>query len=777
MEKSPAQSRWWDWAAIALLFVLLQTVAARLVTTTWTPFLYLTQTCTYIGYVVGAALGYSQFQRRTVRWLTFFYMLIMLPLQWTLVIDQQVSLEEQLASVAGRLFFSVSDFFAGRPVEDPFFFVAIMTVAFWIISSSAGFQLTRRQNYLAVVLPSAIGLLIIQSYDNSVQGRVWILAFFAFIALLLLGRLNFLENQRSWRERRVFLSPDNSLDLTTTMAIAAGLIIIVSWSIPASISNLDSAVKTWNRFTRPWRDFTHSMENAVEALESPSGGRRGEFFGSELALGLGFPLSDSVMFTVETPELPADERPPRYYWRGRTYDYFVKEQWYTTGTTREDYSPASDISALINLGQRELAHFVFNTSQTTFSLLYAPAQPVWVSRPGITRTIPAGTSKDIVSWSALPALLAGETYQVDAVLNNPNIGQLREAGAEYPQWVTDKYLQLPENFSPRIRQLAAHITEKSETPYDQAVTITRYLRDNIEYTPTIEKTPRNKDTLEWILFEYKQGYCVYYASSEVLMLRSVGIPARMAVGFAQGERSAENEFTVRRFHAHAWPEVYFPGIGWVEFEPTANQTPLNRPVDLQNPLDENNAFPRDSLRTEDNQNFASRNPIEEEGLDPTLQPDATVNPILYLLPLLIAFAGLTIFLSRRYTLHTRIPSFIRVVMERTGIETPVWVTRWERWVTLSPIERAFESINFGLRQLDELPPIHATPVERADKLSHILTPISDQIKVLLDEHQTSLYTSRTADIDQARRAAFNIRVQTILARVRHFLTGSYVTDS
>src|SRR5688500_3283618 len=146
MEKSSIQSRWWDWPAIVLLFVLLQTVAARLVSTSWTPFLYLTQTCTYFGFVVGAALGYSQFQRRTVRWLTFFYMLIMLPLQWTLVIDQQVSLEEQLGSVAGRLYFSISDFVARRPVEDPFFFVAIMTIAFWIFSSAAAFQLTRHRS-------------------------------------------------------------------------------------------------------------------------------------------------------------------------------------------------------------------------------------------------------------------------------------------------------------------------------------------------------------------------------------------------------------------------------------------------------------------------------------------------------------------------------------------------------------------------------------------------------------------------------------------------------
>ena len=219
------QSRWWDWAAVGLLFVLLQTVASRLVATTWTPFLYLIQTFTYIGFVVGIALGYSQFRRGTVRLLTFIYMLLMLPLEWTLIIDQHASLEEQFASVAGRLFFSASDFFARQPVEDPIFFVALMSITFWIISSWAGYTLVRNQNYLGSVLPAAIGLIIIQNYDNGIAGRLWFLAFFAFIALLLLGRLQYLQNKSSWRARRIFLSPDNSVDLTSSMAIAAGLII------------------------------------------------------------------------------------------------------------------------------------------------------------------------------------------------------------------------------------------------------------------------------------------------------------------------------------------------------------------------------------------------------------------------------------------------------------------------------------------------------------------------------------------------------------------------
>ena len=762
-------SRWWDWAAVGLLFVLLQTVAARLVATNWTPFLYLIQTFTYMGFVVGTALGYSHFKRGTVRWLTFIYMLIMLPLQWTLIIDQQASLEEQFASVAGRLFFSMSDFFGRRPVDDPIFFVALMSITFWIISSWAGFTLVRNQNYLGSVLPAAIGLIIIHNYDSGIPGRLWFLAFFGFIALLLLGRLQYLQNKNSWRARRIFLSPDNSVDLTSSMAIAAGLIIVVAWTVPASLSSMKSAVKTWTELTRPWREFSANMENAVSALESPSGGTRGQFFGSQLALGRGFPQSDAVMFTVQVAKkIPPEEKPPRYYWRGRTYDRFVNGQWYTSGTTREDYSPQVTNPYNVNMGEATPAHFVFNTGKTTFSLLYSPAEPIWVSRPGVTFVSPAGNGKDLIAWHAYPALRGGETYQVDAILSNPNRQQLQEAGTNYPQWVTDKYLQLPKALSPRIKDLARVITADATTPFEKAIFITSYLRENIKYAQTIPEVPRKKDPLEWVVFEYKQAYCIYYASAEVLMLRSVGVPARMAVGFAQGKKDGDS-FVVRRMDAHAWPEVYFPDVGWVEFEPTAGQAPLDRPLPPQDPADANTPNPFNDLRT-DNRNFAGREQIDE-GLTPTAEPVAPTVPTFYWILLSLPVLGIIVFLSQRYSLAARVPVFLRTTIERTGIEVPLWVTRWEKWVKLSPIEKSFESVNFGLRYLDQAVPVHATPIERAAKLTRILPEKADQIKILLDEHQTSLYTSRVADITEARRAALNVRAQVIVERFRYLFFG------
>ncbi len=784
MKKLPVQPYWWDWPAVALLFVLLQVLSSRLVSTAWTPHLNFIQIFTAMGFAIGLALGYSQFKRKSARWISFGYMFIMLPLIWTRVIDEQVELDERLLSVGGRLLHSVSEFFSRRPVEDPLFFVAIMSVTFWVIGASAGFSLTRQQNFLAAILPSAIGILVIQHYDNGVASRVWFLAFFTFFTLFLLGRLNFLQDQRNWRDRRVFLSPENSVDLTSSMAIAAGLIIITAWTIPLSITRNDSVRQAWDRITKPWTAFTDRMENAVSALESPSGGRSGEFYGTELELGNGFPLSDVVMFTVEAPELPFDQKPPRYYWRGRTYDYFSGGQWYTTGTTREEFSPAAPALAIVDTENSEPVRFIFSTGSSKFSLIYAPAQPVWISRPGSFLASPAESALNITSWNATPSLLPGETYQIDAVLKNPNIEELRAAGAQYPEWITNLYLQLPQDTSPRIKALAAEITAEAETPYDKTVAITRYLRENIEYASTIPEAPRDADPLEWILFEHKKGYCVYYATSEVVMLRSLGIPARMAVGFAQGTGTSQpgfddavedivtNSYTVRKNNAHAWPEVYFPGIGWVEFEPTGNQSPLNRPIAPREDVDPTGGLNPGNVQIPES--LDNLPPEETNALnnDPALM-DSTISPLLYLLPLFIAFAALTIFLSRRYALPMRLPAFVRTTMERSGIEVPRWIMRWERWSVLSPIERSFESINFGLRQVKQPAPLHATPLERANSLANILPQIEIEIKILLDEHQTSLYTSRVADEKQARRLAFQVRTQVILALIRYFWTGTY----
>src|SRR5688500_18844842 len=269
------------------------------------------------------------------------------------------------------------------------------------------------------------------------------------------------------------------------MAITAGLIILIAWTAPVPLPSIKTVRVHWYRITKPWNEFSKRMENAVSALESTTTGRPGEFYGTELELGQGFPLSDTIMFAVQVPDLAVGQKPPRYYWRGRVYDYFAKDQWYTTGTTRQEYSPQNPAPAIEQNAGGTLSRFIFNAGESRFALLYAPQQIVWASRGGSFLAAPAGEKKDIFSWSASPTLLPGETYQVDSVLSNPNLEQLRAAGTAYPAWVTEAYLQLPADFSPRSRELAEEVTAEAETPYDKAGAITRYLRDNIEYAATV----------------------------------------------------------------------------------------------------------------------------------------------------------------------------------------------------------------------------------------------------------------------------------------------------
>jgi len=142
------------------------------------------------------------------------------------------------------------------------------------------------------------------------------------------------------------------------------------------------------------------------------------------------------------------------------------------------------------------------------------------------------------------------------------------AGTDYSDWVSDRYLQLPVSLPDRVRELALTITHDATTPYYKALAIENYLR-TIPYDQKISRPPFGSDGVDYFLFEVQKGYSTYFSSAMVVLLRSVGIPARLVAGYTHGDwNPQENVFVVKDQHRHAWPEVYFPNYGWVEFEPT-----------------------------------------------------------------------------------------------------------------------------------------------------------------------------------------------------------------
>ena len=143
-----------------------------------------------------------------------------------------------------------------------------------------------------------------------------------------------------------------------------------------------------------------------------------------------------------------------------------------------------------------------------------------------------------------------------------------EESIAYPNWITDRYLQLPPDFPQPVRDLALDLAEDHDNSYDVAMSVQSYLRQ-LTYGKQVIPPPPNVDAVEWFLTTQRIGFCNYFASAMITMLRSLDIPARLVVGFAPGQWDEDrNAWIVRTKDYHAWPEVYFPEYGWVEFEPT-----------------------------------------------------------------------------------------------------------------------------------------------------------------------------------------------------------------
>ncbi len=169
------------------------------------------------------------------------------------------------------------------------------------------------------------------------------------------------------------------------------------------------------------------------------------------------------------------------------------------------------------------------------------------------------------------------TYWAVANVTPADPNELRTSGSEYPARVVSRYLQLPK-VDPRIIELARNVTANAPTPYDKARAIENYLQSNYAYTLELPKTVP-ADPLANFLFERRQGHCEYFASAMAIMLRTLGIPTRVATGFRVGEfNDLTGSYIVRARDAHAWVEVFFPNQGWTTFDPTAYAVVANTSV-------------------------------------------------------------------------------------------------------------------------------------------------------------------------------------------------------
>jgi transglutaminase-like putative cysteine protease len=161
-----------------------------------------------------------------------------------------------------------------------------------------------------------------------------------------------------------------------------------------------------------------------------------------------------------------------------------------------------------------------------------------------------------------------ESYSAASLWGQPSAEQLRRPGGTVPNDITMVYRQLPPRVDRRVTELAQQITAGAGTDHEKASAIESYLRSHYGYSLQMATTPP-PDPLAYFLFERKEGHCEYFASAMAIMLRTLGIPARIVNGFHGGEyNDLTGSYIVRGRDAHSWVEAYIPGYAWVSFDPT-----------------------------------------------------------------------------------------------------------------------------------------------------------------------------------------------------------------
>lgn len=192
---------------------------------------------------------------------------------------------------------------------------------------------------------------------------------------------------------------------------------------------------------------------------------------------------------------------------------------------------------------------------------------------------------DVEAVIADEAPEAGTRYQVTGLQSQASAEELRLAGGDYPSTVIDRYLPLPNTITVRMLDLTGEVVAGIENPYDQAAAIEVFLRSNYTYREDIEAPPPDQDAVDYLLFDSREGYCEYYASAMVVMLRIQGIPARMVAGYRNVDYSeADGGYLYREKQAHTWVEAYFPAYGWIPFEPTPISNEFERGTEQPTPV-------------------------------------------------------------------------------------------------------------------------------------------------------------------------------------------------
>ena len=691
---------------------------------------------------------------------------------------------------------------------DPVPFAFGVMLVTWLMGYLGVWVFTRYRNFWGVFLLGGAGLL--SNLTFLPPSASVFLGFYLFIALLLIARVRSVRRRQEWRNRNITSDGNlGALSLSDSLILAV-VVLIAAFVIPDGhrYGPVEKAYAQMRSPMEAWEDDFNRLFAGLPARR-PIGYR---IWGDVMAFQGTISPTETVVLRVESPTplywkartygtytskgwvsegttlkaldwVPSYSAPqvtldrlevsysvtPKYASRNLfvgdrvlTADRNVKIETYDSPVYTLDLSdpgslgalprsladPASDLYRLVD----QSGGLVEDTALAAdlppdLKLLNVSRDNGVIQQAQLAEVLPA--VPDVLSLrSAKGKIKDGDTYNVTSAVSVAEPEALREAGTGYPAWALTKYTQLPVDFPQRVRNLAAGLTARADTPYEKAKAIESYLR-TFPYTLEVEPPPFNADGVEHFLFTLRKGYSEYFASAMVVMLRSVNVPARMALGYTAGDKVPDKQvYIVTDSHAHGWVEVFFPNYGWISFEPTpgASLPPPYLPGSGEAAEQSTTGAERDRdeglCPPSDVDCVTDRGPAPD-GAD---QEDNTSWSILGILPWLLASLGAVSLLSGG-----------------------TWLF-WKRYMTPTQDPRAaYRRLSLLGALSSNGPVVHQTPYQYRDRLQRVLPDYREEVSAVVDAYVRNRYGAKDLPFGSARHltsAWLRLRLP-LLLRVIH----------
>jgi len=428
-----------------------------------------------------------------------------------------------------------------------------------------------------------IGLAILANMALTSHHQLWLLVIFSASALVLLIRTHVFEEEVTWARRKIG-EPG-----------AVGGLYKTSGAVFVGAAILGSVLLTFTASSAPlqglWADLPRNLQGVSQWLQqfAPPGGDFRNLgivgFGDNATTTGVWEPSDRIAFRAQVP--PAAQA-PAFKWRAGAFSEYTRNGWDWGVERRTPVAARAELDVYSRQGDAPS-----DDGRRSFAILVTPDayRDRTIVGPNMIRSVDRATNAVMVGadgwYTTVETAESVGPYNVVALIRvRPEApgglteATLRAAGRTYPADLRATYTALPaDSLGPRATALLADIRaavpegQDPDNPYDLARTMESYLRSSANFQYSDDVRPlRNAQCGGMSSVEcfatIRQGYCEYYATTMAVLLRQSGIPARVIYGFLPGTRDADGTETVRAFAAHWWVEVFFPGIGWFEFDPT-----------------------------------------------------------------------------------------------------------------------------------------------------------------------------------------------------------------